>query len=77
MLDRSTRQRAMLMNPEDSVSILGNPDMIWIFVGGGAGQWIGVIAGPKGMITKKVVLPSNWDKLVGKYKNVVPKYIRY
>ncbi len=77
MLDRSTNQRAMLMNPEDSVSILGNPDMIWIFVGGGAGQWIGVITGPKGLITKKLDLPANWHKLVRKYKEVVPKYVRY
>ena len=28
-------------------------------------------------VTKKIDLPSNWDELVNKYKNVVPHYVRY
>jgi hypothetical protein len=27
--------------------------------------------------TEKIELPANWDKLVARYKNVVPNYIRY
>lgn len=30
-----------------------------------------------GPITKKVELPANWNKLVAKYKDIVPNYIRY
>lgn len=30
-----------------------------------------------GPITKKVELPVNWNKLVSRYKDLVPKYIRY
>jgi hypothetical protein len=77
MLDRTNRMRDLLMNPEDSISIINNPDSIWMFVGGGSGMWIGAITGPMGRITKKVELPSNWDKLVQKYKDIVPTYARY
>ncbi len=78
LLDRSTgMRRDLLMNAEDSISILNNPDSIWMFVGGGGGQWVGMIAGPEGRITKKLELPANWDKLVQKYKNVVPTYAKY
>jgi hypothetical protein len=30
-----------------------------------------------GPVTKKVELPANWKKLVAKYKDLVPDYIRY
>ena len=30
-----------------------------------------------GMVTKKIELPENWDKLVKKYENIVPSYVKY
>ncbi len=55
----------------------GQPNPIQIFVAGGWGSWTGLISGGQGMTTVKVELPANWDKLVAKYRNVVPTYVRY
>ena len=55
----------------------GQPDPIQIFVAGGWGSWTGLISGGQRITTEKIELPSNWDKLVTKYKNVVPTYARY
>ncbi|MBN2239268.1 MAG: hypothetical protein JW712_05805 [Dehalococcoidales bacterium] len=53
---------------------------------GGPGVFMGVLtsAGGGGMRgfgnkfhTVKIELPSNWDKLVAKYKNIVPNYVKY
>ena len=54
------------------------------------GTMILVAGGPGGMymisgaridgqnfVTKKVELPAHWDKLVAKYKNLVPTYVKY
>jgi hypothetical protein len=46
-------------------------------VAGGAGNWMLLLNAVGGVITKKVQLPENWDKLVAKYKNIVPTYSRY
>jgi hypothetical protein len=54
-----------------------------ILVAGGPGSFIGVLrsAGPgffnNELVTKKIQLPKNWDKLVAKYKNIKPVYERY
>ena len=54
----------------------GQAAPIQIFVGGGWGSWAALMSG--GMpYTEKIELPANWDKLVARYKNVVPNYIRY
>jgi hypothetical protein len=29
------------------------------------------------VVTKKIELPRNWDKLAAKYKDVVPAYVPY
>ena len=51
---------------------------IQIFVAGGSGTRLGIISGsPRPSVTKKAELPANWDKLVAKYKNVVPTYAMY
>jgi len=56
-------------------------DNLMILVAGGPGAWMGVLRSVGGfenaLVTKKIDLPKNWDKLVAKYKNVVPKYERY
>jgi hypothetical protein len=55
----------------------GQPAPIQIFVAGGWGSWTGLITGGQGITMEKIELPPNWDKLVAKYKNVVPTYARY
>jgi hypothetical protein len=52
---------------------------VQIVVAGGPGPcWMGLLKafGGKG-VTQKVELPANWDKLVAKYRNIVPTYTKY
>jgi hypothetical protein len=81
-----TLDKAMLMarldSPGESVSILRNPEWLRVFVTGGPGNILGMLmggvtVGPTGWVTKKIELPPNWDKLVAKYKDVVPTYAKY
>jgi hypothetical protein len=66
------------LNPSDPVRIFNNADCIGIIVAGGPGDVLGMFTeGGVAIIrwvTKKVELPANWDNLVKKYKNIVPKY---
>ncbi len=56
-------------------------DDLMIVVAGGPGAWIGLLRSAGGwensFVTKKIDLPRNWDKLVAKYKNLVPTYAGY
>ena len=56
-------------------------DDLMIVVAGGPGAWIGLLRSAGGwensFVTRKIDLPHNWDKLVAKYKNVVPTYVGY
>jgi hypothetical protein len=56
-------------------------DGLLIVVAGGPGAWMGMLRSvggiQNGFITKKIELPRNWDKLVEKYKNVIPVYQAY
>lgn len=74
-------QRGMLLSPKDSpqesVRILRNPEIVKVFVTGGPGGDIGMLMGAGRWVTKKVELPKNWDKLVAKYRDIVPTYVRY
>ena len=54
-----------------------DPEPVQIYVFGGFGSWIGFLQGGPQPVIKKAELPANWDKLVAKYKNIVPSYIRY
>ena len=63
-----------------------DPDSMIIVVAGGPGAFMAVLtsAGGRGMggfgndfVTKKIELPKNWGKLVAKYKNIAPTYVRY
>jgi hypothetical protein len=66
------------INPMDPVPVFRNPEWIRILVAGGPGAFIGLFAGSfigqTDWVTQKIELPANWDKLVNKYKNVVPIY---
>jgi hypothetical protein len=53
------------------------PEPVQIYVFGGMGSWVGIVSGGGDLSTEKVELPANWDKLVKKYKDVVPNYVRY
>jgi hypothetical protein len=52
-----------------------------ILVAGGPGAWMAALRSVGGIqndfVTKKIELPRNWDKLVAKYKDVVPAYVPY
>jgi hypothetical protein len=52
-----------------------------VVVGGGPGVWMGAFKSSGGFensfVTKKIELPRNWDKLVAKYKALVPNYENY
>ncbi len=54
-----------------------DPEPVQIYVFGGFGSWIGFLQGGPQPVIKKVDLPGNWDKLVAKYKNIEPSYVRY
>ncbi len=64
-------------HPLESVPKISSPDMIRVFVCGGTYSTMGVFMGGPQWITKKVELPANWDKLVRKYKDVVPTHAIY
>ena len=52
-----------------------------IIVAGGPGAFIGHVIGggptPGQKATQVIELPKNWNKLVAKYKDIVPTYARY
>jgi hypothetical protein len=56
-------------------------DNLMILVAGGPGAWMGLHRSVGGfenaLVTKKIELPKNWDKLVAKYKTIVPDYEKY
>jgi hypothetical protein len=56
-------------------------DNLMILVAGGPGAWMGLHRSAGGfgnaLVTKKIELPKNWDKLVAKYKGLVPNYEKY
>jgi hypothetical protein len=66
------------LNSMDPVSVLRSPEFIRLLVAGGVGALsLRIITGGRTWVTKKVELPSNWDKLVAKYRDIVPAYLRY
>jgi hypothetical protein len=58
-----------------------NSDGLLIVVAGGPGAWMGMLRSVGGIqnsfVTKKIELPRNWNKLVEKYKEVIPSYSPY
>jgi hypothetical protein len=60
---------------------LNHEDFI-IVVAGGPGSWIGYFQSAGGVwlnsfVTQKIELPANWDRLVEKYRDIVPTYEEY
>jgi len=80
--NRNTTGRKMVhltldKDPLVSVPKIASPGVITLFVCGGAYTTIGALLGGPTPVTKKIVLPMNWNKLVAKYKNITPKYALY
>lgn len=71
----------------DACAILPSPAHLLVLVTGGPGAYLGIAsgsgyaAGPgavsAGFVTKKIALPAGWNKLVAKYRTLVPAYERY
>jgi hypothetical protein len=63
------------------VPLIKDYRFIQVIVGGGPGAFVAHLIGggatPGKKEIQKIVLPKNWDKLVAKYKNVVPVYAKY
>jgi hypothetical protein len=65
----------------ETVRIIRDPQTIRIIVAGGPGAFIAHVFGggptPGRSEIQKIDLPRNWDKLVAKYQNFQPNYLRY
>ena len=71
-------RRRQPLNPDYPVALYRSPDLIRVLVAGGAGAlFTKLITGGTGWVTKKIHLPSNWSKLVAKYRGIVPTYVRH
>jgi hypothetical protein len=68
-------------DPNQMTRILKDPKWMRVVVAGGPGDRLGMFVGiwlpGQDWVTKKIQLPANWNKLVAKYKKVVPSYIHY
>jgi hypothetical protein len=54
-----------------------DPEPVQVYCLGGFGSWMGFLQGGPQPVTVKLELPANWDKLVTKYRNMEPSYVRY
>jgi hypothetical protein len=67
-------------NPE-MVPLIRDPRFVRVIVGGGPGAFVAHLIGggatPGKKEIQKIELPKDWDKLVAKYKNLVPVYAKY
>jgi hypothetical protein len=61
------------INPEDLIIVVaGGPGAFSALLRSAGGSMMG-----NGFVTKKIDLPKSWDKLVARYKGIVPTYFRY
>ena len=69
--------------PNTANTVKMDTENLMILVAGGPGSFIGLLksVGPEffnnALVTKKIELPKNWDRLVAKYSNLKPIYERY
>jgi hypothetical protein len=65
----------------ETTRIIRDPRVIRIIVAGGPGAFMAHVFGggptPGQNEIRKIELPKNWDKLVTKYKDMVPNHVRY
>ena len=75
------KPEAVPPNSADPVAIVSSPDQLKILVAGGPGAFLGLVCGSStsqaSFVTKKITLPSNWSRLIAKYRNHVPVYEKY
>ncbi len=72
---------------KENADVLSQPpaaidtDGLLVVVAGGPGAWMGMFRSVGGIqnsfVTQKIELPRNWEKLVAKYKDIVPNYVAY
>jgi hypothetical protein len=78
-------KKSVPRNAQDTIRVIPNPEALWIFVAGGTSSGNVITRGsPRfnrkpmiNLVTKKIELPENWNKLVKKYKDIVPLYSLY
>ncbi|MBI4295682.1 MAG: hypothetical protein HY667_01050 [Chloroflexi bacterium] len=78
-------RRRLPLTPQDPILLIPFPERIKLVVAGGPGIHMAIIRGSHfasegtatDFVTKRVELPRNWDKLVQKYKGVLPAYASY
>ena len=69
--------------PNTANPVKMDTENLMILVAGGPGSFIGLLrsVGPgffgNALVTKKIEIPKNWDRLVAKYSNLKPIYERY
>ena len=63
----------------DPMPLITRDDQVIVVISGKFSSYIGLAMGGRSdtFVTKKVELPADWSRLVEKYKNIVPTYIRY
>lgn len=64
-------------NPGEPVRLFRNIEDIMIIIAGGDWPGAGALVTGRGKTTVKVEFPANWNKLVARYKNLVPTYALY
>jgi hypothetical protein len=74
--------RSPIDSPEESMSVFRSPAWLRVFVTGGPNNFFAMLGGGKTTgfdrwVTKKIELPANWDKLIEKYRCMMPIYVRY
>ena len=63
-----------------TVRRLQNEDFM-VVIAGGPGVWHGLLQSAGGFknsfVSKKITVPKDWDKMVAKYRNMVPNHVKY
>jgi hypothetical protein len=75
LIDEIQRTRPPV--PPTGIGRLSDSDGARVVVAGGPGAWIGLVLGVGRWVSRPVCVPDNWDRLVRKYREYVPNYLRY
>jgi hypothetical protein len=70
-LDDPTRSMRKFYGSKHTAIVVAGLSYSWATVSYSGGGTHGTI------VTRKIELPANWDKLVARYKNIVPRYTPY